>query len=248
MCLRLSLRRAVDQRHDVLKLVAEPVGAAGLIVGQCAPRRGKPRPGTAASGSSSSSSRRPASRPAPHLGCRPIGEIWRRNFRAHGRRLACSRTSRRTWSMPAACPRTKMTSLLSPGAKEMSTISAAQGSCRGPNLSARPVRCKAAGRNTEPYSPRNSARSEVAELAAWLAATNASFPAKSPAHTFRATMAPDSTSRSQTTCIAASSRCVPRTHSAKYVADRSAGPEPLLVSSRCTILISSLGGTWTVNF
>src|SRR4029450_9326974 len=90
----------------------------------------------------------------------------------------------------------------------------------------RPPRLRAAGVETEPCSPRNSVRSAVTDWISEPEAAKAIFFAKSPAHAFRANIAPLSGSHSQTTWSGAFSRTVPRTHSAQYVADKRRGRSP----------------------
>src|SRR4029450_6075360 len=119
-----------------------------------------------------------------------------------------------------------MTSLVSPGASIISVLIAAQGSRPEPARPDSPTRLRAAGIETEPCSPRNSARSAVTGGVGEPEAAKAIFFAKSPAHAFRANIAPLSGSHSQTTWSEAFSRTVPRTHSAQYVADKRRGRSP----------------------
>src|SRR5205809_274640 len=85
------------------------------------------------------------------------------------------------------------------GASVISVVIAAQGSRPGPARPDSPTRLRAAGVETEPCSPRNSVRSAVIDWVGEPQAAKAIFFAKSPAHAFRANVAPLSGLHSHTT-------------------------------------------------
>src|SRR4029450_4481628 len=132
-----------------------------------------------------------------------------------------------------------------PGASVISVVNAAQGSRPGPARPDSPTRLSALGVETEPCSPRNSVRSAVTDCVGEPEAAKAIFFAKSPAHAFRANIAPLAGSHSQTTWSGAFSRRVPRAHSTWYVADKRRGRSPSFGDVRHTNLIGSSVATKT---
>ena len=206
------LRGTVDQRHHVLKLVAEPVRSAGLIEGGTRPHPAR-----------------------QHLIHEPPvehqvdGRIGRRDLQrvqvavpvllhlrqqlARRDAMACTRrSSRRTSSSVVRLTEGKDDSLVSPG-KNVSSVrdggARIEARARGPDSLTRLI---PAGAEVEPCRQGTPAVGGD-RLRRRTAATKAISRRTRPAQAFRASIASLSASRSQTTCSGAFSRAVPRTHS-----------------------------------
>ncbi len=181
-------RLGVDERHDVLELVAEAVGAAALVQRRAGPhaagQRLVQRPPVEQRverrlGRAHRDDRQPV-RPALDRavdGRRRAGHVAVLRHRAAGRRLV-----RRGTEQHDQLPRL-------PG-RERRAHTAAPRRGRDPLPSCRRVRrARPAGAATVPFRPRNSRRSAVWPVTGSLSAQNATWPANWGSKMFRAKIA-----------------------------------------------------------
>ena len=144
-------RLGMDQRHDVLQLVAEAESAARLVMAAARPKAARQRLVHEPAVRQQVEGRGRAFPPAPRPGCAP--SIARTFASATRRRCAGLR--------PAPTPSVKTISRSSPSASSKATCSAPQGSSPAPTLFDSCARRIAAGFLSVPLRPRNSVRSPL---------------------------------------------------------------------------------------
>ena len=209
-----EVRPRHHQRQHVLELIAESVGASGLVERGARPDAARERliekPTVRAGGSSRDRASRPGPCPAPGPSApRPRGT-------AHRNPAAVALDQRSSLlGDPAPAPAATAPRVRSPGSSSTVVRRAAQGSRPAPVFpdSSRP-RSSDAGWSRLAFRPRNSRRSPVQEVWRPPRSANAIRSANSPFQALRANSAPVAESISVTTCGAEALRDTPSTHSA----------------------------------